>query len=383
MDAATTTRLDIIVFLGSVLVGVAAYFVLRFLHVPQWVVTSSLVGLMLLYAGAVASIPRLRVRFDQAGDNAYYLGLLFTLVSMAFALYDFGRHSASTSGFAEREAALKIIGDFGIALATTITGIFLRVVLHQMRVDPADVESSTRIELAEAAKRVKAVLDGVSITVGRLLDELQQRSGEQLKALIDKAGATIEEFTSESGKTTTQLIGMVKNLQAESVSKTTEITDRLQTVASAADSAIQRLKAIESPPLEWESKLKTVAAAFDTLASNARHADGQMRAAVSASATMNEAFTATATTISQTTASTRRDQDQAMQRLEASAEHFATLLKTMGETLERDRQDLSNVEQQSRKAAEAALQVGESANTVLEKLVALTRGLVDFVNSKA
>src|SRR6267142_1002392 len=93
VDAATTTRLDIIVFLLSVVLGVAAYSVLRFLHVPQWVVTSSLVGLMLLYAVGVASIPRLRVRLDQAGDNAYYLGLLFTLVSMAFALYAFGRHS--------------------------------------------------------------------------------------------------------------------------------------------------------------------------------------------------------------------------------------------------------------------------------------------------
>jgi len=72
-----------------------------------------------------------------------------------------------------------------------------------------------------------------------------------------------------------------------------------------------------------------------------------------------------------------------MQRLQESANHFADLLKTMGETLERDRRDLSSVEQQSRTAAEAALQVGESANTVLQRLVDLTRGLVDFVNSKA
>src|SRR2546422_1277958 len=159
VTAAPTTRLDIIVFLGSFVLGVAGYFLLRSLGFPQWVITGLLVGLMAVYAVAVVGMPRVRVRFDQAGDNAYYLGLLFTLVSMAFALYDFGHQTTSASGDKERLAAIKIIGDFGIALATTITGICLRVVLHQMRVDPADIERSTRIELAEASQRVKAVLD--------------------------------------------------------------------------------------------------------------------------------------------------------------------------------------------------------------------------------
>jgi len=383
LSAAPTTRLDIIVFLSSFVLGIASYFLLRSIGFPQWGITGLLVGLMLVYAGAVVGMPRVRVRFDQAGDNAYYLGLLFTLVSMAFALFDFGNQAASALGDKERLAAIKIIGDFGIALATTITGIALRVVLHQMRVDPADIESSTRIELAEASRRVKAVLDDLSIDVGHTLTELHQRSGDQLRVLADKAAVTIQDFTSKSGEATGRLIESLAKVQEDSATRLAAVTKALEGVATEADAAMGRLRNVESPPLEWHSRLKTVADAFETLATNARQADGQVRAAVVASTMMNEAFTTTAATISQTWDSMRRDQDQAKQRLEASAEHFATLLKTMGETLERDRRELSNVAQESRKAAEAALQVGESANTVLEKLVELTRGLVDFVNRKS
>ena len=70
------------------LFGLAAYFGLRHRSGPhaQRAVTVTLVALMGSYALAVVLLPLLHIRLDQAGDNAYYLGLLFTLASMAFAL---------------------------------------------------------------------------------------------------------------------------------------------------------------------------------------------------------------------------------------------------------------------------------------------------------
>ena len=234
-ERSKTTRLDIVAFFVVLVVGIVWYFTMRALGAPQWAITLGLVAMMLAYALTVALTPRLKIRLDPAGDNAYYLGLLYTLVSMAFALYDFGHQTATAGGVAERTAAIKIIGDFGIALATTITGIALRIVFQQMRVDPADMEGSTRIELAESAKRVKATLDSVSIEVGRLLSELQQRSSDQLKDLVDKAADTIKQFGVTSSEATKDLVRQLSEMQRESADKTASVTRALGNIAAEAE----------------------------------------------------------------------------------------------------------------------------------------------------
>ena len=93
LNAASSTRLDVIAFVAAFLAGIIGYFILRYFAASQLLITIVLVGSMVLYVVGVWIVPRLRVRLDQAGDNAYYLGLLFTLGSMAFALYDFGAHT--------------------------------------------------------------------------------------------------------------------------------------------------------------------------------------------------------------------------------------------------------------------------------------------------
>ncbi len=382
-ERAKTSRLDVVVFFAALVLGVGAYFLLRALNVDQRIITSALVGLMVLYTVIVAWVPRLRVRLDQAGDNAYYLGLLYTLVSMAFALYDFGQQATSATAIQQRAAAVKIIGDFGVALATTIAGIALRVVLSQLRVDPADMESSTRIELAEASKRVKATLDNLSIEVGRLFTELQQRSGDQLRALVEQSAETIKDFGNTSSMATKDLIEKLGEFHKDSAAKTSEVTRGLGNIAAEAEAASKRLRAVEAPPLEWQVKLTSAAEAFGSLAKNADEAGRQMRDAIAASRQVTEAFGLTASQISETTVGARRDQEQAMQHLEAGAGRFAGLLTTMADALERDRTELTNIEQQARQAAEATTQVTESATVVLERLVEITRGLVEFVNNKS
>lgn len=251
-----------------------------------------------------------------------------------------------------------------------------------MRVDPADMEGSTRIELAESAKRVKATLDNVSIEVGRLLGELQQRSSDQLKDLVDKAADTIKQFGVTSSEATQDLVRKLSEVHKDSADKTASVTRALGGIAAEAEAATARLRAVEAPPLEWQSKLTAAAAAFGTLASNADQAGRQMRDAIDASGQVTQAFAQTAGAIAGTINSARRDQDQAMQHLESGAARFAALLTTMADALERDRKELTNIEQNARQAADAATQVTQSATAVLERLVEITRGLVEFVNSR-
>ena len=85
-EALRETRGDLIAFMGAFGLGLLLYVVLHvLLDVRQLFVTAAILGVMAAYAWFAAKAQRFRLRLDQAGDNAYYLGLLFTLTSMAFA----------------------------------------------------------------------------------------------------------------------------------------------------------------------------------------------------------------------------------------------------------------------------------------------------------
>src|SRR5215472_13219953 len=138
-----------VLFLAFVLIGAAYIVWAKLAGVPAVQVTVVPLGLMVLYALALGLARYLRLRDDQAGDNLYYLGFLYTLTSLGVSLWQ----------FSVDEGAQGIVTNFGVAIASTILGVALRVVFNQMRQDPVEVERTARLELADAARRVKQELD--------------------------------------------------------------------------------------------------------------------------------------------------------------------------------------------------------------------------------
>lgn len=172
-------------FFCAFLLGAAGIVSLKFLNVPQVLVTAFPVTIMATYGGVIMLSPRLRLRADQAGDNIYYLGFLFTLVSLSFALYK----------FSPDEGAAQIISSFGIALATTIVGLMLRVVFNQMRQDPVEVERETRLELAEAGTRVRIELDQVALEMKDFRRGIQQSMVEAFLELREAVTQIVKNST--------------------------------------------------------------------------------------------------------------------------------------------------------------------------------------------
>ena len=121
-------------------------------------------GLMLVYALALGLARYLRLRDDQAGDNLYYLGFLYTLTSLGVSLWQ----------FSVDDGAEGIVTNFGIAIASTILGVALRVVFNQMRQDPLEVERTARLELADAARRVRQELDATTFEFASFRRATQQ-----------------------------------------------------------------------------------------------------------------------------------------------------------------------------------------------------------------
>jgi hypothetical protein len=131
-----------------------------------------------------------RLRDDQSGDNLYYMGFLFTLTSLAVSLYQF-----SAAGSAEQ-----IVQNFGIAIASTIAGIALRIFFNQMRRDPVEVEATARLELAEASRRVKRELESAILEFGYFRRMTQQSITDALDEVRESIGAAHEQFTAESAR---------------------------------------------------------------------------------------------------------------------------------------------------------------------------------------
>jgi hypothetical protein len=98
------------------------------------------------------------------------MGFLFTLTSLAVSLYQF-----SAEGSAEQ-----IVKNFGIAIASTIAGITLRILFNQMRRDPVEVEATARLELAEASRRVKRELDSTVLEFSYFRRMTQQSMSDAL-----------------------------------------------------------------------------------------------------------------------------------------------------------------------------------------------------------
>ena len=131
----------------------------------------------------------LRLRDDQSGDNLYYMGFLFTLTSLGVSLYQF---TAS-------RAAEEIVQNFGIAIGSTITGIGLRVIFNQMRRDPIEVERMMRLELAEAARRVRRELDSTVVEFGYLRRSAQQAAADSFNHVTERFDEIVAKFARQPG----------------------------------------------------------------------------------------------------------------------------------------------------------------------------------------
>lgn len=153
--------------------------------------------LIVAYAAIVQRSGTGRLRGDQAGDNCYYLGLIYTLASLAYAIFTFDPNDTATT----------IVQGFGVALATTIVGLVLRVFFNQTRADIVEVEDTARIELAEAAGRLRAELNQVVVSMNdfgrqtrQSMEELRGEMATTLKAQADEATARSKKLATATDK---------------------------------------------------------------------------------------------------------------------------------------------------------------------------------------
>src|ERR1700743_1607294 len=175
-----------LLFFAVVILG-SGYIIFSKLHdFGAFAVTAVPVLIMIGYA-VLLGAQLFRLRDDQSGANLYCVGFLFPLTSLAVSLYQF-----SAAGSAEQ-----IVQNFGIAIASTIAGISLRIMFNQMRRDPVETEATSRLELAEASRRVKRELESSILEFGYFRRMTQQSMTDALDEVRESIEKAHRQFSGE------------------------------------------------------------------------------------------------------------------------------------------------------------------------------------------
>jgi hypothetical protein len=337
-EATYSTGLNASVFMGVVALGCIYILVAKLAGVDQFYVTFVPVANMLTYAVVIYFSRNLRLRDDQSGDNLYYMGFLFTLTSLGVSLYQ----------FSVERAAEEIVQNFGIAIASTITGIALRVVFNQMRRDPVEVERMMRLELAEAARRVRRELDSTVVEFAYHRRSAQQAAtdsfrevAEKFDDIVGKFQGTLEEITAklaspleaasrQSGHTLGELTTTLAATLGESAQQLGTETDRLairvQATAMKLDEVIGKLGALEMP----ESAIK---AGLEPLSQSLALAVERLSQPPASAATVKEAVEASSSALAATIDQFRTESQAHIALLQALLERADQTMTTFTDVL--------------------------------------------------
>lgn len=220
-------------FLIAALCGGGSLVAMKLLGFDQLYITALACAIIVGYWALVASVPVLRIREDQLGDNCYYLGFLFTLASLAYALNQFGR-----TGDIDQ-----IVANFGLALGSTITGILLRVLINQARRDVLETEQDARMALAEAVVRLRTNIDDAVLSLGSFCRSVQQVTAEQIGVAAKETTTVLEQSVARVGDTSQAAMQQIDQAFAEFHAHASRIN---ATTAQTAVAMGHMLAAIES-----------------------------------------------------------------------------------------------------------------------------------------
>lgn len=376
-------------FIAFAVAGFAGIVSAKWLEVETVWVAVGAIAAMFVYATIVGRAGTGRLRADQAGDNCYYLGLIYTLASLSYAIATFDPSNTAST----------IVQGFGIALATTIFGLILRVFFSQGRPDLENVEEQTRLELTEAASRLKAELNGVVRTMNDFSRQIQQSirevheasttaveeftgsSVEGLKSVVDAANEAIRgqanDFAARSKRYSASFDTLLEKLEqhGQSVENLSKSHDAIRSTAELTKQTADNVN------LSVQA-LKASGEAAHTSASEAAAASQSVR-------TMTEQLATSVAALEESLKNVRDETDRQIEQLKAGpAEVGAQAMQTLknaASALEGHLSDVStlNATIQSDLTAQnaAALEVAKQHNAALEIELGRSRQLVGQVHS--
>lgn len=360
-------------FLAAVGIGFIAMFGLKLLSAPQIMITAIVAGIVVAYAIFVYRAPGLKLRLDQAGDNAYYLGLIFTLLSMAWSLWMVGQVAAEAALSGESRSVVElVIGDFGLALGSTLAGIVCRIVLHQMRIDPVGVEEASRLELAVAAQKTRSQLNDISSELAHFFELLRQKSEDGTRELQEGYQRTMAEVAARVAQATETSVDSMSSASEQMRVSVEGFAEASRDAMSAFRDASERLAAVEPPPTKLSQRYGALAERVAEVSSQL----GDSVSALSSAATQMEAAARSIASVGGAVNSLVPMVEGRLSALETSVAASGAKVDSTLEGAERRLAELANaVDVLGRNAEESASLVVDSEKSAAAVLDGLERAI--------
>src|SRR5690606_19177481 len=89
---------------------------------------------------------------------------------------------------------------FGIALSSTVLGVIFRVVAHQLKIDPQEIDDAVRSELADLTSRLRASLDTVVRDMTIFGDQTRQAISELRHDVSNDVTDNVERLIAASNR---------------------------------------------------------------------------------------------------------------------------------------------------------------------------------------
>ena len=198
---------------------------------PNLLIILTALILMSGYVFFVTLVPATKLRTDVAADNVYYLGFLYTLTSLAIAL--------------SIDSVEAILANFGVAIVSTLIGIAARVGLNQLRVDPTDIEEASRLELADATRKVRSELNE---TVRQLTD-FRNMSLQVLTEGYEEVQKNVENISEnvlkeQSAKPLDELVQKTKSANQQALNSINDVADANTNLAKSHQRMATKIKSV-------------------------------------------------------------------------------------------------------------------------------------------
>lgn len=286
----------------------------------------------------------------RAGDELYYLGLLLTLCSLIYTLVVLFLTDAGNSP----DRIEQLVGNFGIALISTVAGILGRILLQSKESGPPSIGSANRTGAQPSAT---GAASSATNTASSVADAAQQAEAAAL-AQLPELRRQLREATDAFAHFTRVTLDHGNHVKAHTEQLAREFNDHIEALAA---------KQLASTATAWEEAAAAMVDAANTML-------GRIDENTASTLARVEAVWEDLATKSNATA------EAARQRLADDAEQMSALLQHLA-TANRALQSLvASAEAAHGSVAKLGNETAQAASRTGEQTVAATRALEALAN---
>lgn len=190
-----------------------------------------LIILMSGYAFLVGGTRRFRITAESAADNAYFLGFMFTITSLAVSLYRYSESSTPETNI--------VIADLSVGLATTLWGLLLRIWFSQSGWNPDGVQEKIRMDLLAAAEKSRTDIQATS--------DLISQSRVLIQQTVDEARETVKNSGSALARNVQSLTAKVERVEVPEDLVTGKLTPALELMSESVNEFSLKIESVDLP----------------------------------------------------------------------------------------------------------------------------------------